>query len=728
MADFTYTIDHDGIATISWDVPDRNMNVMSAAGFSELAESIEQALSDENVVGIVIDSSKKDFAGGMDLNALAEMKRQASENPAQAIFDFSMRVHKLLRKIELAGKEPGKPEGGKPVAAALPGTAVGIGYELPLACHRIFCADNPKARIGLPEIKVGLFPAAGGTTRLVRKLGVMEAGQFLLKGKTLSPGKAKAAGLIDEVVPLDSLLQSAKEWILSAQGADISKPWDRKGYRMPGGRPYDREGFTVFMGAAAMVNAETQGVYPAAKALLSTIYEGSLVPFDTALKIEARWLTNLLMQPSPSAMIQTLFVNKRALEKGARRPSGIPKIPVRKLGVLGAGMMGSGIGLVSAKAGIEVVLLERDQESANAGAERISRVLEREVSRGRLASSDKEGIGSLITPAADYEYLCGCDLVIEAVFEDPAVKASVLAMCADAVGEDCVIASNTSTLPISGLAESVSGPERFLGIHFFSPVHRMMLVEIIRGVKTGDAAVAKAVDLVASIRKTPIIVNDARFFYANRCIIPYLNEGVRMVREGIKPALIDNAARLLGMPVGPLQLVDETSIELAAGIAQATKAALGDQYRDQDVDEVIFNLCARGRAGRKSNAGFYDYDERGRRKGFWPGLVDEYPLLTNQPDVEEVRRRLLLIQALEAVRALEENVLLDVREGDVGAVLGWGFAPWSGGPFGWIDGTGATKTVQMCNKLSERHGERFAAPELLLDHAKSGKGFYRTAQ
>ena len=727
MTDFHYTTDSDGVATISWDVPDVSMNIMSRAGFAELENCFDRALSDKNVLGIILTSAKKDFAGGMDLKALARMKSSVGADPAQAIFDFTMCVHAILRKIEFSGAGPGKPVGGKPVAAALPGTAVGIGYELPLACHRIFCADNPSARIGLPEIKVGLFPGAGGTTRLIRKIGLMEAAPFLLKGRTLAPGRAKAAGLIDEVVPPESLVRAAKAWVLSAQETDLSKPWDRKGFRMPGGHPYDREGFMVFMSVAAMVNAETQGVYPAAKALLSAIYEGALVPFDTALKIEARWLTQLMMQPSPSAMIRTLFVNKRALEKGARRPQSIPQSPIRKLGVLGAGMMGSGIGLVAAKAGIEVVLLEQDLESAKAGLARISSVLDSELKRGWLAMPDKERIDSQINATADYGDLSVCDLVIEAVFEDPAVKASVLASCDKVVGDDCIIASNTSTLPISGLAESVSDPERFLGIHFFSPVHRMMLVEIIRGQRTGDPAVAKAVDLVAAISKTPIVVNDARFFYANRCIIPYLNEGIRMVREGIKPALIENAARLLGMPVGPLQLVDETSIELAAGIAQATKAAVGEAYRDHDVDEVVFNLCAKGRLGRKSNAGFYDYNELGRRKGLWPGLADEYPPLKNQPNLEEVRNRLLLIQVLEAVCALRDNVLSDVREGDVGAVLGWGFAPWSGGPFGWIDGIGASKVVDICNKLSDRHGERFAVPELLEDHARHGKEFYRKA-
>lgn len=434
--------------------------------------------------------------------------------------------------------------------AALPGTALGLGLELPLACHRIIAADNPKAKIGLPEIMVGIFPGGGGTTRLVRRLGAMMAAPLLLEGKLNDPKGAKAMGVVDEVVPADQLLPRAKEWVLGAKDADLVKPWDAKGYKMPGGAPYHPAGFMTFVGASAMVTGKTMGVYPAAKGLLAAVYEGALVPFDTALKIEARWFTHVLMNPSSSAMIRSLFINKEALEKGAVRPA-LPDQSVRKLGVIGAGMMGAGIAHVAANAGIEVVLIDATQEAADRGKSHSEGLLDKGMKRGKVSAEKKAEVLGRIAATTDYAALSGCDLIVEAVFEDPAVKAEVTQKVEAAVGPDCIFATNTSTLPISGLAKASRDPAQFIGIHFFSPVDKMMLVEIIRGKATGDRAVAKALDFVRQIRKTPIVVHDARFFYANRCIIPYLNEGIRMVAEGVAPALIENAAKLVGMPLGP---------------------------------------------------------------------------------------------------------------------------------------------------------------------------------
>ena len=721
MTDFTIQKDAEGIATITWDCPGKSMNVMSGEALEELNACIDDALADEAVKGVVITSAKADFAGGMDLNVLAEMKAQAGDNPAKGLFDGIMQMHGLLRKIELAGMDPKTKKGGKPIAAALPGTAVGIGLELPLATHRIFAADNPKAKIGLPEIMVGIFPGAGGTTRLARKLGAMAASPFLLEGKLLDPKKAKGAGLIDEVV--DDPVAAARDWVLNATDADLVKPWDAKGYKMPGGAPYNPAGFPTFVGASAMVNGKTKGAFPAAKALLSAVYEGALVPFDTALKIEARWFTNVLMNPSSSAMIRSLFLNKEALEKGANRPEA-PDQRVKKLGVLGAGMMGAGIALVSAQAGIEVVLIDAKQDAADKGKAYTEAYLDKGMKRGKVTEEKKQQMLSLITPTTDYAMLDGCDLIIEAVFEDMGVKAEVTKKALAAVGPDCIYASNTSTLPITELAKASDNPEQFIGIHFFSPVEKMLLVEIIKGEKTGDRATAKALDYVRQIRKTPIVVNDARFFYCNRCIIPYINEGMRMVKEGVAPALIDNAARMLGFPVGPLQLVDETSIDLGAKIARATKAAMGNAYPDDEVDEIIFFMEGEGRLGRKSKAGFFDYDESGKRQGYWAGLEDKYPRLETQPDLIEVQHRLMFAQVLEAVRALEENVLMDIREGDVGAILAWGFAPWSGGPFSWLDILGAEYAAERCDQLQAAYGDRFACPDLLRDMADKGQSFY----
>jgi 3-hydroxyacyl-CoA dehydrogenase/enoyl-CoA hydratase/3-hydroxybutyryl-CoA epimerase len=618
--------------------------------------------------------------------------------------------------------DPKTLKGGKPIACALPGTALGIGLEIPLACHRIFCADNPKAKIGLPEIMVGIFPGMGGTTRLVRKMGAMAASPFLLEGKMSDPKKARAAGLIDEVV--DDPLAAAKAWVLSAKDADIVKPWDAKGYKMPGGAPYHPAGFMTFVGASAMVNGKTKGVYPAAKALLSAVYEGALVPFDTALKIEARWFTNVLMNPSSGAMIRSLFINKEALEKGAVRPADVPDQKVTRLGVLGAGMMGAGIALVSAQAGIEVVLLDREMAAAEKGKAYSETYCAKGVQRKKITQDKADAMLARITPTTSYDDLKGCDLIIEAVFEDPRIKAEVTKAVDAVTADDCIFATNTSTLPISELAKASKNITNFIGIHFFSPVEKMLLVEIIRGKDTGDRAVAKALDFVRQIRKTPIVVNDARFFYANRCIIPYINEGIRMVAEGVEPALIENAAKMVGMALGPLQLVDETSIDLGAKIARATRAAMGDAYPDSAVDEVIFWMEGEGRLGRKAKAGFYDYDEAGKRASLSATVKAKYPAAKDQPDLIEVQHRLLFVQSLEAVRALEDGVLMDIREGDVGAILGWGFAPWSGGPLSWLDMIGAPYAAERCDELAARHGPRFACPALLREMADEDQSFY----
>lgn len=719
MTDFTYAVDGDGVATIVWDVAGKSMNVMSTAAFALLSDLVDRGLADAGVKGIIITSGKKDFAGGMDLNVIAEMRAGG----AQAIFDGVMMMHGVLRKIERAGMDPKTLKGGKPIVAALPGTALGIGLELPLACHRIIAADNPKAKIGLPEIMVGIFPGAGGTTRLARKLGAMMAAPFLLEGKLSDPKAAKAAGLIDEVVAPDQLLARAKEWVLGAADADLVKPWDAKGYKMPGGAPYHPAGFMTFVGASAMVHGKTMGVYPAAKALLSAVYEGALVPFDTALTIEARWFTSVLLNPSSSAMIRSLFINKEALEKGANRPDA-PDQSVRKVGVIGAGMMGAGIAYVSANAGIEVVLVDATQEAADRGKSYSEGLLDKGIQRRKVTVEKKAEVLGRITATTDYAALAGCDLVVEAVFEDPKVKAEVTAKVEAAVGVDCIFASNTSTLPISMLAGASVRPDQFIGIHFFSPVDKMNLVEIIKGKATGARAVAKALDFVRQIRKTPIVVNDARFFYANRCIIPYINEGIRMVAEGVEPALIENAAKLVGMPLGPLQLVDETSIDLGVKIAKATRAAMGEAYPDGAVDAVLFAMADQGRLGKKSSAGFYAYDATGRREGLWDGLAAAYPVSATQPELDEVQHRLLMAQVLEAVRALQDGVLTDIREGDVGAILGWGFAPWSGGPFSWLDIVGAARAVEICDGLTARFGARFAPPALLREMAAKGETFY----
>ncbi|QFT72289.1 3-hydroxyacyl-CoA dehydrogenase NAD-binding domain-containing protein [Ruegeria sp. THAF33] len=723
MTDFTLTKDADGVAFVTWDAQGKSMNVLTREAFQEVSQLIDQALSDDEIKGIVITSGKEgSFAGGMDLNTLATIRQEAGDEPAQALFDFVMGGHHILRKLELAGMDPKTKKGGKPIACAINGTCAGIGTEIALACHHRVMTSNPKSKIGLPEILLGIFPGGGGTIRYSRMVGAMAAAPVLLEGKMMDPAKAKGAQLIDAVA--DDPVAAAKEWVLNAKDADLVKPWDAKGYKMPGGAPYHPAGFMTFVGASAMVHGKTQGAFPAAKALLSAIYEGALVDFDTALKIEARWFTNVLMNPSSSGMIRSLFLNKEALEKGAVRPKDVPDQRVKKIGVLGAGMMGAGIALVSAQAGMEVVLVDRDQEAADKGKAYTETYLDKGIKRGKVTAEKKEAMLARITATPDLDHLKGCDLIIEAVFEDMGVKAEMTKKVEAIIPEDCIFASNTSTLPITDLAKASVRPDQFIGIHFFSPVEKMLLVEIIKGKETGDRAVAKALDYVRQIRKTPIVVNDARFFYANRCIIPYINEGARMITEGVSPVLIDNAARQLGFPVGPIQLTDETSIDLGAKIARATKAAMGNAYPESPSDDLIFWMEEQGRLGRKANAGFFDYDEKGKRVEYWKGLQDKYPLAKDQPDLIKVQERLMFAQVLEAVRALEEGVLEDIREGDVGAILGWGFAPWSGGPLSWLDIIGTPYAAERCDQLAEKYGERFACPPLLREMAEKGQTFY----
>ncbi len=726
MTNWKYTTDGD-VAIITWDMEDRSMNVMTADVIRELDAAVDKVLADDSLKGAVITSAKNDMGGGVDLTMLAQIKAQAVKeggNVGEALFGFVWALHSLYRKIEVAGADPKTKKGGKVFAAATPGTALGGVFELLLACHRRFSADNPKAKLGLPETLVGLFPGAGGTTRLVRMLGIMGAADYLLQGKLVNPKKAKAGLLIDEIVPADELVAKAVEWVKGSSESDAVKPWDAKGFKLPGGAPYTPKGFPTFLGAVAMTHGKTAGVYPQTNAMLSAVYEGALVDMDNALKIEARWFTSVLMDPRSAAMIRSLFVNKQAIEKGARRPD-VPDAKVKSVGVIGAGMMGAGIGFVAARAGIDVVLVDRDQEAADKGHATIEGLLDQGVKRKKVTEEAKTEILAHVNATPDYDALKGCDLIVEAVFEDPKIKAEVTAKVEAVIADDAIFATNTSTLPITGLAKASSRPNNFIGIHFFSPVHKMMLVEIIKGEKTNDLAVAKALDFVRQIKKTPIVVNDARFFYANRCIIPYLNEAMIMVSEGVNPTLIENAAKQIGMPVAPLQLTDETSLELGHRIMSATKAQMGDAYVGTGADDVIKALYEdQGRAGRKNGKGFYDYDENGKRQALWPDLATHFPVSEDQPDFEEVKNRLILAQVLEAVRAKEEDVLVDIREGDVGAILGWGFAPWSGGPMSWIDLTGPADVVAICDALTAKYGNRFAAPNLLKDIAAKGETFY----
>lgn len=692
----------EGIATLIWDQPGRPLNVMTLDGLEALDRCLTAALEDAGVRGVVITSAKADFAAGMDLNVIAALKAQAGDDPAAGLMAGFRRTHALLRRIETADK---------PVIAALPGSALGLGLELALACHASVLADRPGVKVGLPELGLGIFPGAGGSTRLVRMLGLAGAAPWLLEARQTDAAGALAAGLVQHLAAPEALIATAR-----ALAAGPAQPRRWQG-AVPGGP--DDPAFDRLAAAAAL---RPMGKAPATAALIA-VMRAAARSFDAGIEAETQEMARILLHPATEACLRTAFVSRSALEKGARRPA-LPEDPVRRLGVLGAGMMGAGIAHVAALAGIDVVLIDTTQAAADRGKAHSARLLDGAVAKGRMAAAKRDAAQARITPATDFAALAGCDLIVEAVFEDPAVKADVTQRAEAVIPDTAIVASNTSTLPIAGLAQASARPAQFIGIHFFSPVDRMALVEIIRGPATGDRAVAKALDFARQIRKTPIVVGDARYFYANRCIVPYLNECLRLVGEGVAPALVEEACRRLGMPVGGLQLMDETSIDLGVSIAQQNKAALGDAYTHDAADAVLVRLLAEGRLGRKNGKGFYDYGEGGRRLGLWDGFAAIWPPQDPQPGTDAVQDRLILVQVLEAVRALEQGVLADVREGDVAAVLGWGFAPWSGGPFGWVDATGAAAVVALCDDLAARHGPRFAAPALLRAMAAEGRRFY----
>src|SRR6185312_7370091 len=542
MSSFKLDVDSDGIALITWEMADRSMNVITMDVIEELGAVVDKVTNDSAIKGAVITSGKPSFCGGADitmLDRLAEIfatmaKNQGEQAAASVLFEESRKLSQLYRRIE---------NGGKPWVCALNGTAMGGGFELALACHHRVAADDARTRLGLPEIKIGLFPGAGGTQRVARMLQPADARQFLLKGDQLKVDRAKAKA-----------------------------PWDTEGFRLPGGPVYSKAGMMTFPAANAIYRRETYDNYPAARAILQVVYEGLQLPMDTALRVESRWFAKILRSQEAAAMIRTLFVSMQDLNKGARRPPNEPPTALKKIGIVGAGFMGAGIAQVTAAAGMRVVLIDRDQEAADKGKAGLYKTLSDSVAKGRMKEAERDALLEKITPTADYGALSDCDLVIEAVFEDRKVKADVIAKIQAVIGKDAILASNTSTLPINSLAAEFKEPARFIGIHFFSPVARMMLTEIIRGGHTGDKALAVALDYVRAVRKTPIVVNDSRGFYANRCVLNYIQESHLMLSEGVPPAMIENVARMAGMPVGPLALNDETALDLGLKIVRATEA------------------------------------------------------------------------------------------------------------------------------------------------------------
>ena len=721
-SNFKLDKDTDGIVTVTWDSPGKSMNVIDQSVMADFDKLVDEIVGDDSVKGVVLASGKKAFGAGADLTMLQsmmdEVARAHEQNPEEAanlLFENAYRLNLMLRKMETCGK---------PFVAAINGSALGGCLEICLACHARVMAED--AKVGLPEVKVGLLPGGGGTQRVPRLIHTQEALQFMLKGGNMYAPKAKSLGLVTEVVPEAELVAKAKELING--GLKAEQPWDQKGYKFPGGAVYSPAGFNLFPPANAIYRRETHDNYPGARAIMKTVYEGLLVPFDTALKIESRYFAHVLSSTEAKMMVRSLFMSMQDLNKGARRPQGVEKSDLKKIGVLGGGgFMGAGIAYVSAAAGIEVVVLDRDAASAANAIAHAEGLEDKAISKKRSTPEKKAEILARITATDDYSALSDVDMVIEAVFEDSEVKKAVTEAAEAHMPESAIYASNTSTIPISDLAGFSKRPEQFVGIHFFSPVDRMMLVEVIKGDKTGDKAVAMALDYIGRIKKTPIVVNDTRGFFVNRCVLRYMSEAYNMLIEGVPPQMIDNLARQAGMPVGPLQLNDETAIDLSHKILHQTIRDLGEGVVDPRHVELVDSMVEKhGRLGRKNGKGFYEYPDKPAKKHLWPGLKDLYA--QQDPDTidhQEIKNRFHATIAVEAARCVEEGVITDMREADVGSILGFGFAPFTGGALSYIDGMGTAKFVELLAGLESKYGEQFKANKLLLDMAQKNETFYQ---
>ena len=704
-------IGSDGIAILEIDVKDRPMNVITSDFAKELAERVEQVTNDEKIIGAIITSSKNDFMAGADLKSMLPSLMKLSN--ASEMVDAVVQSNGVSRNIETCGK---------PFVAAINGTALGGGLEICLACHYRIAIDRPDAVLGLPEVLVGLLPGGGGTQRLPRMIGVQNALELMTQGKHIKPAVAKSMGIVDELSSKEDLISKAKQWIIDV--GDPVKPWDKKGFKVPGGfDPNTTSTIQIFSIVNAMVAKNTNHNYPAPISIVSSVYEGCQVPIDTGLRIESKYFVKLLRDPVAGNMIRSLFINKQSADKLRARPKDVEKSKVTNLGMLGAGMMGSGIALVSAQAGINVVLLDSTIESATKGKKYTEKYLEKSIALKKMTSEKAKVIIDRIQVTTDFNDLKDCDLIIEAVFENREIKADVTQKTEKVIADSVIFASNTSTLPITGLAKASSRPKSFIGMHFFSPVERMPLVEIIMGEESSDEALAKSLDYIQQIRKTPMVINDSRGFFTSRVFSQACNEANEMLREGVLPALIENGARQAGYPVGPLAVQDETSIELGHKIHVQTIEDIGDEYKPQSAVDVAEKMYELGRLGKKYRKGFYEYPEDGPKK-IWSGLAEAFPVSQTQPDLQLIKDRLMTIQSLDAYRCLEENVLTSPDDGDIGSIFGWGFPPWSGGVFSYIDTVGIKAFVERCDDFHKRFGERFKVPDSLRERANKNESFY----
>ncbi|MFI1171245.1 3-hydroxyacyl-CoA dehydrogenase NAD-binding domain-containing protein [Streptomyces melanogenes] len=710
--------DETGVVTLVLDDPNQSANTMNQAFKDSIAAIADRAEAEKDSIrGIVYTSAKKTFFAGGDLK---DMIQVGPENAQQA-FDTGTAIKRSLRRIETLGK---------PVVAAINGAALGGGYEIALASHHRIALDAPGSKIGLPEVTLGLLPAGGGVTRTVRLMGIADALlKVLLQGTQYSPQRALENGLVHEVAATpEEMLAKARAFIDAHP--ESQQPWDVKGYRIPGGTPSNPKFAANLPAFPANLKKQLNGApYPAPRNILAAAVEGSQVDFETALTIEARYFTELVTGQTAKNMIQAFFFDLQAVNSGANRPKGIEPRPVRKVAVLGAGMMGAGIAYSCARAGIDVVLKDVSLEAAQKGKAYSEKLLAKALSRGRTTEAKRDELLARITPTATPQDLAGCDAVIEAVFENTELKHKVFQEIQDVVEPDALLCSNTSTLPITGLAEGVTRQADFIGLHFFSPVDKMPLVEIIKGERTGEEALARAFDLVRQIKKTPIVVNDSRGFFTSRVIGQFINEGVAMLGEGVEPASIEQAAGQAGYPAKVLSLMDELTLTLPRKIRDETRRAVeeaGGVWPGHPADAVIDRMVDEfGRPGRSGGAGFYEYDGDGKRVRLWPGLREHFGKPGADVPFEDMKERMLFAESLDTVRLFEEGVLTSVADANIGSIMGIGFPAWTGGVIQYINGYegGLPGFVARARELAERYGDRFLPPALLVAKAEKGEKF-----
>jgi len=704
---FSVEIGNDGIAIMTIDQVNNPTNLFSMEFIQAMIPIGQEVIKDKTIKGMIITSGRIMFMPGADLRELKTM----GSDPDKQLNDL-LELHQAFRSIET---------GGKPFVAAINGTAMGGGLELCCACHHRIVLNNYRIKLGFPESKVGLLPGGGGTVKAPYLLGIQNGLMYLLQGKEVRPQQALKDGLVDDTAEnQEELISKAKAWIL--ENPNPVQPWDNKKYKIPGGGFWSPNGVQTMMGAVGNVSKMTHGNYPAQKYILSVVHDGLQVPIDRALEIEARYFTKILGTKEAKNMIRTGFMGMQAAKKGKARPKDEPKYEIKKLGILGAGMMGAGIAYVSAKVGMEVVLKDISVENAEKGKAYSTKLLDKAIAKGRSTEEKKQALLGRIHPTADAKMMEGCDLVIEAVFEDTSLKDRVTKETEAVLSPDKIYASNTSTIPITLLAKSSQRPENFIGIHFFSPVDKMPLVEIIVGEKTNKKAIAAAVDYTVAIGKVPIVVNDSRGFFTSRCFGTFVNEGMFLLEEGVPAAMIENIAKGKGMPVGPLAVHDEVTLTLSKHVIESNPDAK-DSPEVMRSYKMVTEMIDKGRTSKKDGVGFYDYPAGGKKK-LWKGLAEMYNSNIDTLDKETIAKRIMHRQALESFRCLEEGVLNTALDGDIGSVMGWGFPIYTGGALSYIDFVGVEQFVADCDTFTQKYGERWKVSDKLRALAASGKSVH----